>query len=59
MIEELYELEGCSVADAHALVEEKHSDIQYGHKYHLSPTIIAGSILGIKDCCVPNQLLNP
>ncbi|HZF70104.1 hypothetical protein [Sulfuricurvum sp.] len=55
VIEALCELGGCSEADAHALAEEKYSDIEYGHKYRLSSTIIAGSILGINDCCIPKQ----
>lgn len=55
VIETLCELGGYCEADAHTLVEEKLSDIEYGHKYRLSPAIIAGSILGINDCCVPNQ----
>ena len=55
VIENLCELGGYCEADAHTLAEEKRCDIQYGHKYRLSPAIIAGSILGINDCCVPNQ----
>lgn len=55
VIETLCELAGCSEDDAQAIAEEKLSDIEYGHKYRLSPAIIAGSILGINDCCVPNQ----
>ena len=56
VIETLCELAGCSEDDAKAIAEEKLSDIEYGHKYRLSPAIIAGAILGINDCCVPNQL---
>lgn len=55
VIESLCELAGCSEDDAQAIAEEKLSDIEYGHKYRLSPAIIAGAILGINDCCVPNQ----
>ena len=55
VIETLCELGGYCENDAQALAEEKHSDIEYGHKYRLSPSIIAGSILGINDCCVSNQ----
>jgi hypothetical protein len=55
VIETLCELAGCSEDDAQAIAEEKLSDIEYGYKYHLSPAIIAGSILGINDCCVPNR----
>lgn len=52
VIEFLCEIEGCCEADAHLLANEKYTDIEYGHKYHLSPSIIAGSILGINDCCI-------
>ena len=55
VIEILCELAGCSEEEAQAIAAEKHSDIEYGHKYRLSPSIIAGSILGINDCCVSNQ----
>jgi hypothetical protein len=55
VIETLCELAGYSEDDAQTIAEEKLSDIEYGHKYRLSPAIIAGSILGINDCCVPNQ----
>lgn len=58
VIEELCELGGYSEADAHTLAEEKYSDIQYGHKYRLSPTIIAGSILGINHCCIASSAKN-
>lgn len=52
VIEELCELGQYCQVDAQSLAEEKYSDIEYGHKYRLSPTIIAGSILGINDCCL-------
>lgn len=52
VIEILCELGGYCEVDAKAIAEEKHSDIQYGHKYRLSPSIIAGSILGINNCCI-------
>ena len=55
VIETLCELGGYCEGDAQTIAEEKLSDIEYGHKYRLSPAIIAGSILGINDCCVPNQ----
>ena len=55
VIETLCELGGCSEEEAQTLAAEKHSDIEYGHQYRLSPSIIAGSILGINDCCVANQ----
>jgi len=55
VIETLCELAGYSQEDAQTLAEEKRSDIEYAHKYRLSPSIIAGSILGINDCCVSNQ----
>lgn len=52
VIETLCELGGCSEEYAQTIAEEKHTDIEYGHKYRLSPSIIAGAILGINDCCV-------
>ena len=55
VIETLCVLAGCRDEEAQTLAEEKHSDIEYGHQYRLSPSIIAGSILGINDCCVSNQ----
>ena len=55
VIETLCELGGYCEDDAKVLAQEKFSDIEYAHKYRLSPSIIAGSILGINDCCVPNQ----
>ena len=55
VIEILCELGWYCEADAQALAQEKYSDIEYGHKYRLSPSIIAGSILGINDCCVASQ----
>lgn len=55
VIETLCELGGYCEADAHALAEEKETDIEYGYKYRLSPSIIAGSILGISDCCIPTH----
>lgn len=55
VIETLCELGGYCEADAQAIAEEKLSDIKYGHKYRLSPSIVVGSILGINDCCIPNQ----
>ena len=55
VIDTLCELGGCSEEEAQLLAEEKHSDIEYAHKHRLSPAIIAGSSLGINDCCFPNQ----
>ncbi len=52
VIEELCELGQYCQVDAQLLAEEKHTNIEYGYKYHLSPTIIAGAILGINDCCL-------
>ncbi len=52
VIETLCELGGCSEEYAQTLAQEKFTDIEYGHKYRLSPAIIAGAILGIKDCCL-------
>ena len=59
VIETLCELGGCSEEDAQTLSEEKHTDIEYGHKYRLSPAIIAGAILGINDCCVSAPNIKP
>lgn len=52
VIEELCELGQYCQDDEQSLAEVKYSDIEYGNKYRLSPTIIAGSILGINDCCL-------
>lgn len=54
VIESLCEIGGCEVEDAHLLAHEKYSHIEYGHKYRLNHVIIAGSILGINDCCIPS-----
>lgn len=58
VIEFLCELGGYSEDDACILASQKRSEIEYAHKYRLSPSIIAGSILGINDCCIPLQPLN-
>lgn len=57
VIEMLCELGGCSETDAQILAEEKQTDIAYGHKYRLSPSIVAGALLGINDCCIPTHPL--
>jgi hypothetical protein len=56
VIEFLCEIGGCNEEHAHLLANEKHSDIEYKHKYHLNPSIIVGTILGINDCCIPSGL---
>ncbi|ADR35237.1 hypothetical protein Sulku_2580 (plasmid) [Sulfuricurvum kujiense DSM 16994] len=55
VIEALCELGGLSEAEAQSFAASKRSEIEYAHKYRLSPSIIAGSILGINDCCIPSQ----
>ncbi len=59
VIETLCDLGGYSEADAQELAETKYSQIEYGHKYRLSPSIIAGSILGINDCCIASASIKP
>lgn len=55
VIEALCELGGLSEAEAQSLAASKYPEIEYAHKYRLSPSIIAGSLLGINDCCIPSQ----
>jgi hypothetical protein len=57
VIESLCEIGGCNKEDAYTLVEKKCTDIEYGLKYNLSSSIIAGSILGINDCCISGYAL--
>lgn len=57
VIETLCELGRLSEAEAQSLATSKRSEIEYAHKYRLSPSIIAGSLLGINDCCIPSQSL--
>lgn len=52
VIDEICGLEGCSHEEAKAIADAKFSDIEYGHKYRLSPSILVGSLLGINDCCI-------
>lgn len=52
VIDTICEIEGCDEENAHLIAEEKHGDIEYGHKNRLSPRVIAGAILGINDCCI-------
>ncbi|MGD9970138.1 MAG: hypothetical protein AB7S65_06745 [Sulfuricurvum sp.] len=57
VIEMVCDLEGCSEECAARIVEEKSVDIEYGHKHRISPHIVAGSILGINDCCFSHSAL--
>lgn len=52
VIDENCGLDGCPHEEAKAIADAKFSDIEYGHKYRLSPSILAGSLLGINDCCI-------
>lgn len=52
VIDEICSLDGCSHEEAKTIAAAEFSDIEYGHKYRLSPAIIAGAILGINDCCI-------
>lgn len=55
VIEALCELGELSEPEAQSLAASKRSEIEYAHKYSISPSIIAGSLLGINDCCIPSQ----
>lgn len=55
VLENICELEGCDLTGACQFVEGKHGDIEYGHKYRLAPSIVAGAILGINECCVTSM----
>ncbi len=56
VIEVLCALEGCSDDQAQVLATNSSDDIAYGYKYHLSPEIVAGAILGINHCgCVSQR----
>ena len=52
IIDEICSLDGCHEQDAKAIADARFSDIEYGHKYRLTPTVLAGSLLGINDCCI-------
>lgn len=57
VVEMLCALEGCCPGHAHQLAEEKHAEVEYGYKHRLSPSVVAGSILGISGCCIPGYPL--
>lgn len=52
VIDAICDLEGCTQERAEALIQDQHVQLRHGHQYRLSPPIIAGSILGINDCCI-------
>ncbi|MDD5716817.1 MAG: hypothetical protein PHW64_03365 [Sulfuricurvum sp.] len=52
VIDVLCDLEGYTHDAAVEMIQDKEEQIRYAHQYRLNPTIIAGSILGINDCCV-------
>jgi len=51
VIEAIMELSQKSHQEAEEMTQTKKSDVEHGYKYRLSPSIIAGAILGINDCC--------
>lgn len=59
VIDAICDLEGCSQERAEDLILDKQEQLRHGHKYRLSPSIIAGSVLGIYDCCVAAPTINP
>lgn len=52
VIDEIAGLGHYSEVDARNIAKEKREDIEYGYKYRLSASIVAGAILGINDCCI-------
>ena len=52
VIDEICSLDGCTHEVAKAIADAKFSYIEYGHKYHLTPSVLAGALLGINDCCI-------
>jgi hypothetical protein len=59
VIDVLCDLEGCTQEAAEKLIQDKEEQIRYAHQYRLSPASIAGSILGINDCCMIHTPLKP
>lgn len=59
VLDVLCDLEGCTQEAADKIIQDKEEEIRYGYQYRLSPTIIAGSILGINDCCMTYAPLKP
>jgi len=51
VIEAIIELTQMSYQEAEEMTQNKKGDVEHGYKYRLSPSIIAGAILGINDCC--------
>ncbi|MDD2367659.1 MAG: hypothetical protein PHQ90_00060 [Sulfuricurvum sp.] len=52
VVDVLCDLEGSTQEEAEKIIEDKEEQIRYGYQYRLSSAIIAGSILGINDCCM-------
>lgn len=52
VVECIQELGSYGEEKAKSLAEEKRPDVEYGCRYRLNPSIVAGSILGINDCCI-------
>ncbi len=52
VIEAIVELGQYTEEVARAMATEKRGDVEYGCKYRISPSLVAGSILGINDCCI-------
>jgi len=52
VIEAIVELGQYTEDVALAMATEKRGDVEYGCKYRISPSLVAGSILGINDCCL-------
>lgn len=52
VIDCIEEMGSYSRDEASRFASAKESDIRYGCQYRLSPMIVAGSILGINDCCI-------
>lgn len=55
VVEAIGELGHYSEEDALKMATERRNDVEYGCRYRISPSIVAGSILGINDCCMGNR----
>ncbi len=54
VIEAIVELEHCSSKEAAKKADQHPESITHGARYRISPSLVAGSILGINDCCISN-----
>lgn len=52
VIEAIVELGQYTEEIARTMATEKREDVEYGCRYRINPSLVAGSILGINDCCI-------